>query len=338
VGLIKLWRRVSIVFLFAVSSVSASQELTPLQTQGKQLYRQASSPFGNTITAYVGQSSVPLPATAMPCVGCHGRDGKGRPEGGLVPSNIIWSNLTKSYGGESTSGRRYPPYTEQSFYQAVVKGIDPAGNRLDPGMPRFDLSNDEVRALIAYLKKVDLELDPGITDDHIVIGSLQPAIPALQSLGQAATAVMQSYFADVNQTGGIFGRQLQLRVENVSSTDDTLAKAERLLDSETVFSMLNVFTGSQDKTFAQLAEKYNTPSVGPFTRHPASGDQAQHYTFYLFGGAAVQTKALQEFASKQLHVQPVNMAIVYPEDNNSKLVNELGNMQRDGEKGVTLLK
>lgn len=313
----------AIVTLYlAVFNVTLVFAFTPLEEQGRQLYRSVVSPYGNNITAYVGQGSVALPATSVPCIGCHGRDGIGRPEGGLTPSNVTWNNLSKAYGGESASGRRFPAYTEKSLYIALTKGLDPAGNRLDPGMPRFDMSMQEVRALIAYLTRIEEELDPGVFEDRLVVGTLQPD----NALGQVVTAVLTAYFDDINQNGGIFGRSLELQVNKLQSADDLMQQGERLFDSETVFAAINAYTANQDLAFNQLAQRYQVPNIGPFTQSPATDEPANNYTFYLFGGDYQKTRSLLQFAVQQwqLHARDIGLVIAKNADN-VRLQNKLAN-------------
>jgi hypothetical protein len=66
------------------------------------------------------------------CGNCHGADGQGRPEGGVLPLAIGWEELTKPYGHAHAS-RRHGAFDERSFARAVNEGLDPAGNRLDVG-------------------------------------------------------------------------------------------------------------------------------------------------------------------------------------------------------------
>ena len=51
---------------------------------------------GKSVTATLGQGSLTLPATRIPSASCHGPDGLGRPDAGVVPSDITWANLSKA--------------------------------------------------------------------------------------------------------------------------------------------------------------------------------------------------------------------------------------------------
>ena len=88
------------------------------------------------------------------CVSCHGLDGRGGtpvPMGSAIPPDISYYTLVNNHGGHGDGGS-HRPYTEELIKRAIVRGIDPEGNRLDPTMPRWDMSDRDLADLIAYLK------------------------------------------------------------------------------------------------------------------------------------------------------------------------------------------
>jgi len=64
--------------------------LTASETRGKQLYLSGGSPSGRPIQVLVGPESAKLAGVDVPCASCHGEDGEGRPEGGIVPPDITF--------------------------------------------------------------------------------------------------------------------------------------------------------------------------------------------------------------------------------------------------------
>src|SRR5512135_402106 len=74
--------------------------LLPAQTApsveaGKLIFTKGESPSQSPLEAVLGKGSTMVPGTLMPCASCHGADGRGRPEGGVTPSDITWSVLTR---------------------------------------------------------------------------------------------------------------------------------------------------------------------------------------------------------------------------------------------------
>ena len=75
-------------------------------SRGRQIYTQGTSQSGKDVLAYIGDASLEVPGSTIPCAGCHGLDGRGKPEGGVNPSNVTWEFLTKPYGLKHASGRQ----------------------------------------------------------------------------------------------------------------------------------------------------------------------------------------------------------------------------------------
>jgi hypothetical protein len=105
------------------------------EAAGRRLYLEGVRPSGEPLRALVGFGQTPLSGQAVACGNCHGADGQGRPEGGVLPLAIGWEELTKPYGHAHAS-RRHGAFDERSFARAVNEGLDPAGNRLDWPMPK----------------------------------------------------------------------------------------------------------------------------------------------------------------------------------------------------------
>jgi len=84
------------------------------------------------------------------CVDCHGRDARGGTARIMMESfetpSIRWSALA----GEDHEGD-HPPYDAERFARALREGVDPGGETLDRIMPRWDLTGEEIDALVDYL-------------------------------------------------------------------------------------------------------------------------------------------------------------------------------------------
>jgi cytochrome c553 len=174
--------------------VQAQDTLSAQQRRGKQIYLQGTSPSGKEILAYIGDASLEVPGSAMACANCHGFDGRGKPEGGVIPSDLTAEALTKPYGLTHADGRKHPAYTERGLELAIRKGTDPAGNKLQVIMPRYEMSRDDMADLLLYLGRLGHDRDPGISDDQIALGTGGPTAGAAAELGQAITAVNVAFF------------------------------------------------------------------------------------------------------------------------------------------------
>ena len=300
--------------LAIVCSAAVADPLTEQEQRGKRIYVQGESVSGAPITAVVSGGSPPIPASILPCVGCHGNDGKGRPEGGVVPSDITWKTLTASYGHEHIYNRSHPLFDETSLMVAFLEGRDPADNDLNVAMPRYQMNEDDALDLVAYLKRIETDFDTGLTADTIRIGTLLPLEGNLQELGQAMKSVLDGYFLDINSAGGIHGRQLELVVgEYDTDVMHSQWQARDLLERQSVFATVSGYAAGIEQPLAALAEELGVPMVGPYTQLPQSGNGLDRHSFYLLGGIEQQAVVLARHRIADGRPADRSMAIVYPQ-------------------------
>jgi len=307
----------------AAASGPGAGQLTEQEMRGKFIYLRGSSPSGKEITCYLGDGTTEVPATAMLCANCHAFDGRGNPEGGVVPSDITWDALTKSYGITHASGRKHPAYTERAVAIAITKGVDPAGNKLPDTMPRYWMSPEDLADLIAYVKRLGKEQDAGLTETSIKVGTILAGRGPMAEMGQAMKAALGAYFEEVNAQGGIYNRKIELRVaEAPANPKEARSNAERFIDTEQVFAMAGAFIAGADKEIASLVEEKEVVLVGPSTLYPEIGFPLNRYTFYLFSGLKEEVGALINFIGEKLQKQSPKFAIVYPDSGKPAGVSE----------------
>lgn len=230
----------------------------------------------------------------------------------MVPSNITWGHLSKPYGTVGAGGQKRPAYADESLAMAITAGRDSAGRPLDISMPRYRMASDDLEALVAYLKLIESDLDPGLAQDRIVLGTIVPSAGSVKSLGQAMRAILEAYFADINDQGGIYGRRIRLRVGEADSGRALLEVGNNLVEKEKVFAMVGAFTAGVDKEFTELAEEHKVPIVGPFTLFNQDDDSLRRFTFYIHGGMSIQARALVDYASHKLSGPKPQTAVVCP--------------------------
>lgn len=292
------------VLAVALAGRAAAEELTPAEVGGKQIYTKGTSPRGAPITALVGSEALELPASAVPCGGCHGYDGKGRPEGGVIPADVRWSQLVKPYGHVHENGRSHPAFDEAGVARLLTEGLDPAGNRIDEAMPLYSLSEADLADLIAYLKRVETDRDPGIERDRLQVGTLLPLAGPNGELGQAMAQALYASIQEVNQQGGVLGRRLDLLVIPMGATpEETLSNLRLALQQEGVFALVGAYTVGLDEEILDLLRREQVPLVGPFTLDP--GDEIlNEAAFYLYPGFAEQARVLADQAFDQAGDHP----------------------------------
>lgn len=288
-----------------------SRGLTPQERRGKQIYLRGTSQSSKPIIAALGNASLEVDASTLSCANCHGLDGRGKPEGGITPTDITWNNLTKSYGLAHATGRRHTPYTEALLKRAITEGLDPSANTLHTAMPKYKMASEDAADLIAYLKRLGDDRDPGIGETVLKIGTILPTAPALADVSGDMKAVMTAYFEEVNSRGGVFNRKIELKIagDEVASS----ASVKRFLEREEVFAMTGAWTAGADKDIASLMQSEEVPMVGPLTLLPDEGFPVNRQVFYLLSGLGEQARALARFARQRLQTQNPRASVIYSE-------------------------
>jgi ABC-type branched-subunit amino acid transport system substrate-binding protein len=269
--------------------------------RGKAIYLTGISPSGQPIKARLAGSNTDVPAAVLTCGNCHGRDGIGKPEGGITPATITWDELTKDYGLSHPSGRQRPAYDNRSVRRAITLGLDAAGRTLDPSMPRYALTQEDLDDLVAYLREVGRDADPGITDQAIVVGTFLAPPWSLGELNRAVKSVLTAYFQEVNKRGGIYGRRVELRcLEAPESAQERAPAARRFFKSQKAFALVAPFIAGSEDELTDAAREEKVPVLGPFTLYPKSGYPLNRHVFYLHSGLTDQVRALAVFAGDRL--------------------------------------
>lgn len=299
----------------AVQSQSAiipgsRRELTLQEKRGKAFYLRGESASGEEITALMGE--IDVPASTLTCAGCHGLRGEGITEGGVTAGPLTWSFLTKPYGHTDDGGRKHQAFSETSFVRMLTAGLDPAGNKLAVAMPTYRMSQEDMANLIAYLKRIETDTDPGINDTSIVLGTVLPEKTALSGLAQSMGDVLQAYFAEINSRGGIYNRKIELRVMHGDSKL-TVPNMKRLIDEEQVFAIVSGLSAGAEDDVAALTQEKEVPFIGPSSLMPQRGAPVNRYVFYLLPGLKEQARALVTFAARRTDTANSRVAIVSPD-------------------------
>ena len=294
----------------------AGPPLTPEQQAGRLLYLEGESAFGDAFSGRIGMAQQQLPGPAVRCGNCHGPDGRGRPEGGIRPGNIIWSELIKPYGHEHDNGRRHPPFDEASLRRSIVDGVDPAGTPLDGSMPRYKISGRDWKALLAYMKVLEFQQDPGVGSDTLRLGTLLPVTGRFAGLGQAVKGVLQAHLDEINGSGGIHGRRLELVSAEYASEDrDAATRALRkLVEQGDVFALLSPFAAGIEDELGRLANAARIPVVGPLSLFGDDPRSSNQQVFHLLSGIGELAEVLALHLGREPKMKTMPAVLLHADD------------------------
>ena len=295
-----------------------SKELTPREKRGKEIYLNGEGD-GGVILAALGGGDLEVPAGSFPCSNCHGVRGEGSREGGIQPPRLDWRSLSSASESQLTRNSR-GAYTETSLARAISLGVDANGARLHPGMPRYKMTAAQMGGLIAYLKKIGEEpdFDPGLSEDSIKVGAALPMSGALSKIGEDIKAALGACFLEINSKGGIYGRRVELLIEDSQGDPaGTLQATRRLVERDNVFALLGSFEPQGSGETNEFLSRNQVPLIGPVTLSPRLPAVPSPYVFYLLPGFSEQARSLVDFVGSERtrpKARPASrIAVVYSE-------------------------
>lgn len=235
-----------------------------------------------------GAPPASAPLTLFPCGGCHGGDGRGVAEGGVVAPEIRWSYLSKPYALRGGPFRLRPAYDEKLFARALREGVDSAGRKFGVAMPRYRLNDAEIAGLLAYLRQLDHFDKASPFGAEIPIGVRLPAVQ-----GPEVRAALESYFDSINGQGGIFERRIRLRFLNPGE------------------AFAGGLAAGLDLAIPGPGSRLLPPAdaVPVIALFPA-GMEPQGIRFTLYSGPQDRAAALRLFARKMLGLEATDIAIL----------------------------
>ncbi|MEJ2443713.1 MAG: ABC transporter substrate-binding protein [Exilibacterium sp.] len=274
--------------VFFLSATAGAAELTPQQRRGEQIYLQGISNRSEhpETSAYSKSYS-----------------------GGIVPSDIRWQVLTKPYNTTLVDGRQRPPYSGKALKKAIALGLDPKGTELNPVMPRYRLTREDMEDLIAYLKGLGEYSPPGVSDGQIRIGVILPAANPIKS--DAIQKSLLAFIATLNAGGGVFQRKIDLFFTTAPSTAGERQTFITTLSNTDLFALVASHLDGIETLVHTFTERSGTPVVGAFSRNPTlAGGTPNRQIFYLLPGAKTQSLALAAFARRRYALDSVSTRIV----------------------------
>ncbi|MGE5492134.1 MAG: ABC transporter substrate-binding protein, partial [Actinomycetota bacterium] len=141
--------------------------------------------------------------------------------------------------------------------------------------------------------------DPGITDNAITIGMSAPFSGPNGAYGEDMKTAITAYFNQVNKSGGVNGRKLELvALDDGYETDKAVANTKALIEDKKVFSLL-AFYGSSPTTEAMnsVFGPAKVPLIGTISgagtlRQAPTANPNNRYMFNVRASYADETEAI----------------------------------------------
>lgn len=174
---------------------------------GESIYRRGVLASGATLEGTRPRGGVGLKGAPAACVNCHRRSGLGATESVVTIPPVTGEYLFHAREAttqepvlhyvENMHGNR-DPYTDATLARAIRDGVDSRGRPLSDLMPRFALGDDDMAALIEYLKSLGAPRVSGVTPTllHFATIITPEADPAKR---RGMLDVLAQYVTDKNE-------------------------------------------------------------------------------------------------------------------------------------------
>jgi hypothetical protein len=292
----------------AGSAVTTSEQRVEA---GRRIYRDGVLSSGEVIAGTV-RGDISLTGGQVVCGTCHRRSGLGSMEGQqVVPAvtgDILYQPLRLPTSTPPLAPTRRSAHTDETIKRAIRSGVGADGEVLSALMPRYALSDEDLDSLIAYLKTLNTDPDPGVSEGEIhfatIVGdSVDPATR------KAFLDVFDVFIAQKNSETrhesaraehGPWHKQWQyaayrkwvLHVWDVKGPPESWpAQLQTQYQEQPVFAVLSGMAPGSWQPVHDFCEQHQVPCLFPNTDLPVV-DERGFYSVYLSQGMTLEADAI----------------------------------------------
>ncbi len=155
-----------------------------------------------------------------------------------------------------------------------------------------------------------LTLQQAAVDVPIKIAIIVPVDGPVAETGEAERAALQAYIDEVNKSGGINGRKLELRIAPLDKEPaTTAANLKRLATEEKVVAFVGGIIAGHEQEIGSVVQSEAVPLIGAASLDPP--EAPNRYVFHLYSGVKDQARALVNFAAGKPELKKAPAVIVY---------------------------
>jgi hypothetical protein len=254
---------------------------------------------------------------AVACVGCHRRSGLGAVEGTEqippVAGRFIFSDdrlavVSMNLRTAKRFNQQHAALDDAAFAATMRQGRHIDGHELGMMMPRYELSDAELRGLQAYLRSLSLDWSPGVTATTVQFATvITPDVSPLRReifLETVRAAVQQK---NGNYTPGqrtmstgaemMFrtDRRWDLAVWELHGAPDTwTAQLEARQREQPAFALVSGLGGGDWTPVHRFCEQQRMPCWFPSVDAPPAEAPKDFYSIYFSAGVHLEAQVLAQ--------------------------------------------
>jgi hypothetical protein len=277
---------------------------------GRVIYQRGLLPSGAPLRTQASSRSR-IEGRDAACVNCHRRSALGSIEGLVTIPPIAGAYLYAPHATSleslgvpfvDTERVEHQPYDDEILARTLRGGVGSDGRVLNDLMPRYQLDDGAMAALIAYLKSIKVSAPPGVQSRvlHFATIITPDADPVAR---QGMLDVLKQYFADKNsavgriraptmmsshRTGFRVERTWQLHVWTLTGpASGWEEQLRRHYAAEPVFAVISGIAGGDWAPVHRFCQDAQVPCLFPNVDLPPGGDN-DFYSIYFDRGVLLE--------------------------------------------------
>lgn len=286
---------------------------------GRRIYREGIGANGQAIVG-LRFGGIEAKGQTVACMNCHRRSGLGSVEGTDLVAPIAGRFLfqdeqravvSMNFRNVKNFNQKHVPLDEASFAAAMRQGLHVTGRELSPIMPRFELSDPELRGLTAYLRTLSAEWSPGVDAKRIQFATvITPDVsPERRQLFldtlQAAVAQKNGNVAQGQRTMSTAAEMLfrtdrhwDVAVWTLQGPPETWsAQLDERYRANPVFALVSGVGAGTWEPVHQFCERQQVPCWFPSVNAPPAQARQDFYSVYFSGGVNLEADVLARHLS-----------------------------------------
>ena len=308
---------------------------------GRLIYEQGVRADGSPVKA-MGYGQIAMEGEVVACVNCHKRSGMGGREANLLVPPISAGAL---FGQERPMVLLDPrfarsiniwhgAYDDKSLARGLRQGVRADGTLMDAGMPRYAFSDEDIKALTGYLRRLSVNLSPGVGPHHLRFATvIAPGVTSERK--DVVVGMLRQHFNERNaywrpgsypiRSGSEVlprtPRDWELSVWELRGEPSTWQRQlEEFYRTDPVFAVLGGVTDDEWQPVHDFCQSQRVPCILPYSKAPPRKED--WYSFYYSKGVFLEGALLAAYFKEHPKEQPQRLIQYYRDERIARSASE----------------
>ena len=153
---------------------------------------------------------------------------------------------------------------------------------------------------------------PGVSDERVIFGQSAAFSGPAQELGRNMRLGIEAAFHEINQRGGVHGRQVELSsLDDAYEPEAAIANTLQLIEDD-VFALIGAVGTPTSRSAVPVAEAAGVPYIAPFTGAELLRDARLEHVLNLRASYYQETEEMVARLTEDLSIERI--AVMYQDD------------------------